>query len=413
MSDVRIGGVPFQEAIDHFREKVNIPTAGWEDLRGAAHAKGFTVAGAAKADLLQDFRGTIDKMIAEGKTITDFRRDFDKIVAKHGWNYKGKRGWRTRVIYNTNMRTAHMAGRWAQFQRLKHRRPYLQYLTVGDGRVRPEHAAWNGKVIHIDDPWLSTHFPPNGWGCRCTMRSLSKRQLDKMGLQVSAAPPPELEQRISTTTGEILGRVPKGIDTGWDYNVGRAWLDFDRRGLLPDCLGYNFAKDGPGCIKLLPGQRTWRDYGRPDLRHVGQEHRLETPPLLPAGNSIEEAIGIVRGAVGLTAGANLKTIRTAINETAIFHADWIAHFVEKRSEARERYAGFILPTLLDPFEVYQTEYDDGTTRSRYIGLFKGKKDMLVVVRRNRDGNLVWNVMQSRDKTLNVHRVGELILKKGK
>lgn len=228
MPEPTIGQVPFNEAIDHFRKKLKIPTNHWDDMLGEAHAKGFTIAGATQAEVLSDINIAIEKALSNGTTITDFRKDFDETVQKNGWKYKGKRGWRTRVIYDTNLRTAHMAGKWNQFQRLKSSRPFLQYLTVGDERVRPEHGSWNRTILHIDDAWWSTHYPPNGWGCRCTVRSVSQRQLDRDNLQVTdKAPPLNKTERINVATGEIYGDVPKGIDVGWDHNVGQASLGPD------------------------------------------------------------------------------------------------------------------------------------------------------------------------------------------
>ncbi len=188
------------------------------------HAKAFTVAGATKMDLLAGLNDSIATLLESGGTITDFRKDFDHLVAKHGWNYKGSRGWRTSVIFNTNMRTAHMAGRWKQIQRTKAQRPYLIYMTVGDQRVRPAHNAWLRIVLPVDDPWWDTHMPPNGWGCRCYVNTANDKQLARWELEVGKAPPIKTSERINTATGEIYGQVPKGIDTGWDYNPGKAWL---------------------------------------------------------------------------------------------------------------------------------------------------------------------------------------------
>ncbi len=101
--------------------------------------------------------------LKNGTTLTQFRKDFDAIVEKHGWAYKGKRGWRSAIIFDTNMRTSHMAGRWAQIQANKDRRPFLQYRTAGDARVRPQHRQWNGLIYPVDDAFWSTHYPPNGW----------------------------------------------------------------------------------------------------------------------------------------------------------------------------------------------------------------------------------------------------------
>jgi len=228
MPSIDVGNVPFKEAIDHFQGKLKIPSKHWDDMLGEVHAKAFTVAGATKADLLTDFHTAVSEAISNGTTITEFRKQFDKTVTKHGWSYKGKRGWRTRVIYDTNLRTAHAAGKWQQFQRLKDRRPFLQYYTAGDGSVRPEHREWNLTVLHIDDPWWSSHYPPNDFGCRCGVRSLSLRQIRKEKLDISGqAPALDPTERINIASGEIYGEVPKGIGVGWNYNVGKAWLGPD------------------------------------------------------------------------------------------------------------------------------------------------------------------------------------------
>ena len=106
--------LPFQEAIEHYSQKVSMPTARWGDLLEGQHTRAFTVAGATKDALLADFRTAIDTAIAQGTTLDTFRKDFDTIVAKHGWSYNGTRGWRSRVIYDTNLSTAYAAGRWQQ-----------------------------------------------------------------------------------------------------------------------------------------------------------------------------------------------------------------------------------------------------------------------------------------------------------
>ena len=47
-----------------------------------------------------------------------------------------------------------MAGRYAKMQQVKKARPYWQYLTVGDDRVRPSHAVLHRMVFPADhDFW--------------------------------------------------------------------------------------------------------------------------------------------------------------------------------------------------------------------------------------------------------------------
>ena len=66
-----------------------------------------------------------------------------------------------------------------------------------------------------------------------------------------------------------------------------------------------------------------------------------------------------------------------------------------------------MPTLTEQFEVRATAYDNSIWR-RYIGLFKGRSDLMVVVRVNRDGSLFWKFMQADSKSLNKNRIGGLI-----
>lgn len=77
--------------------------------------------------------------------------------------------------YQTAKRGAQMAHLWGQFQKQKHLFPNLVYRTVGDGRVRPEHAALNGVIKPIDDPFWKAYYPPNGWRCRCTVMNTAEK----------------------------------------------------------------------------------------------------------------------------------------------------------------------------------------------------------------------------------------------
>lgn len=216
-------GPKFDEAISFLQGKLPEASVSWDSLDGVVHSKVFTVAGATSADLAADLQASLVRALSEGKTIRAFRADFDAAVQQHGWTYNGKRGWRTQVIFDANMRSANMAGRWEQIQANKDRRPFLQYRTVGDARVRPQHRAWNGVVAPVDDAFWQTHYPPNGWGCRCSVRAYSEAELQRSG--IDQLPPPELKLRdVVDRDGALVDRVPVGIDPGWDHNVGRSWV---------------------------------------------------------------------------------------------------------------------------------------------------------------------------------------------
>lgn len=215
--------LPFTEQISFFRAKLNLPTERWDDIRHAQHDRAFVVAGATKADLLADLRAAVDKAIATGTTLETFRKDFRKIVADRGWQGWTGEGtpagfaWRTRVIYETNLRSSYAAGRWMQltdpdFQKLM---PYWEYKHSDSVlHPRPLHLSWNGLTLLATHPFWRTHFPPNGWGCRCRVVARMKP------LDNAITIPPEDWQRIDDDTG-----VPLGIDKGWAYAPGASMRD--------------------------------------------------------------------------------------------------------------------------------------------------------------------------------------------
>lgn len=230
MAEIKYGSLPFDEAVRFIRGKINLPTAAWTDIWHNQHDKAFVIAGAMKADLLDDFRQAVEKAIANGTTLAEFRKDFDAIVARHGWHYQGGRDWRTRVIYDTNLRQAYNAGREAKFSdpAFRKRRPYGLYRhNDAVERPRPEHLAWDGLVIPLDDPWWETHTPQNGWGCRCQKFALSERDLKRMGKSgPDTAPPVNYIDQVVGERGPSprVVSVPEGIDPGFDYRPGASEL---------------------------------------------------------------------------------------------------------------------------------------------------------------------------------------------
>lgn len=212
---------PFQDQLDFFRSKLNLPTERWDDIMRAAHDRAFIVAGAAKADLLEDLRRAVDDAIAKGISIGEFRRQFAEIVARHGWTgwtgqgTAGGQAWRTRVIYQTNLQTSYAAGRWRQLNEpaVLAGLPYWEYVhRDGVLHPRPQHLAWHGLTLRHDDAFWRRHYPPNGWGCHCRVRA---RARPRAGLPTER---PADWDEIDPKT-----QAPRGIDKGFDYAPGRTW----------------------------------------------------------------------------------------------------------------------------------------------------------------------------------------------
>lgn len=241
MAPTELKPLPPREAIDYFRAKGFKPSFAWQDVWQGEHARAFTVAKAMQLDVLEDIRGAVDRAIAGGTTFETFKAELEPMLQSKGWwgrqrmvdPLTGKERLvqlgsprRLRTIFDVNLRTSYAVGRWEQIQRTKRLRPFLRYVAVQDRRTRPEHAAWHGIILPVDDPWFLSHYPPNGWNCRCTVRQLSARDVDRLG-GVSEAPETATRSWINKRTGEEV-EVAEGIDPGWDYHVGRA-ADAGRR----------------------------------------------------------------------------------------------------------------------------------------------------------------------------------------
>lgn len=213
---VRYGSLPFKEQISFFRQKLNMPTEHWDDLWRDAHNRGFMVAGATKTDLLADLRGAVDKAISDGKSLNWFKQEFKNIVARHGWEHTGPANWRSEVIFETNLRQSYNAGREAQIEKIKHKRPYALYRHGDSEHPRELHLKWNNMVLPVDDPWWETHSPANGFGCKCKKFLLSEDDVKRRGLEVGTAPDDGTYEWVDKKTGEVH-EIPKGIDPGFDY----------------------------------------------------------------------------------------------------------------------------------------------------------------------------------------------------
>lgn len=231
-------GTPFAEQLAFFRAKLNLPTERWDDIIRAAHDKAFVVAGAAKADLLNDLRSAMDKAIAQGTGIGAFRKDFADIVQKHGWTgwtgegTKAGVAWRTRIIYSTNMASSYAAGRWQQLNHpdLLKLRPYWRYHHAdGVMHPRPHHLAWNGITLPYDHAFWQTHFAPNGWLCHCYISAVDAGEYAK-AQAAGKGEPPAGWAAINPKTG-----APVGIDKGFDYAPG-GHADASLRQMVQDKL---------------------------------------------------------------------------------------------------------------------------------------------------------------------------------
>lgn len=233
-----VPAVPPKEAMAWFTNKKLTPEFDYRDVWKQEHNQAFTVAKAMHMDVLTSIKDALDQSLANGETFATFKKNIQPTLEDLGWWGRStmrdpKTGElrdvqlgsprRLETIYRTNMETARQAGQWERIERNKRTHPYLLYELGPSKEHREEHVQWAGLMLPVDDPFWDTHRPKNGWGCKCRVRQISRREYDRLvatGKYTTAAPEIKYREWLNKRTGEVE-RVPVGIDPGWNYNPGK------------------------------------------------------------------------------------------------------------------------------------------------------------------------------------------------
>lgn len=399
MAEVTWKPLTATEALRQFqrRGRLQLPSYSFEDWKTAAHAVGFTVAKSTWADILGDVHAAVEAAIRDGTTYEEFARRLTPLLQAKGWWGKDlaedpKTGKdevvqlgsprRLRTIFDTNLRTSYAAGHWERIQRTAKARPWLMYTAVMDGRTRDPHKRWHGTILRWDHDWWNTHFPPNGWGCRCSVIQLSDAQLKRLGLTPTETPPNDGTIVWENLRTDVTEEVPKGIDPGWNYHVGKAAGPPVSTQALDAIAAEMEAHPLP----------TFEDLDRPKVRHVPEEVRPEAPARWPtlrdlvdhgtdetaARAEIEQRF---RTLFGLE-GRDSVVIPDVEGANVMVSMDMLAYALDK-GQGREAFLPWVKATIEQPFEIWAVPYRrrDGSVqmRRRYIGVFRTKRTTIMVV----------------------------------
>ncbi|MEG1936985.1 MAG: phage minor head protein [Rikenellaceae bacterium] len=90
-----------------------------------------------------------------------FKNDVTAINSKYNVNY-------LRAEYDFAVSSSQMAARWEASDD-DDEGILLQYRTAKDDHVRAEHRPLDGITLPKKDSFWNSYYPPNDWGCRCTV----------------------------------------------------------------------------------------------------------------------------------------------------------------------------------------------------------------------------------------------------
>lgn len=258
--------MPPEQAIEFLKSKVEIPTDGWTTLWREAHIRAFTVAQSAGFDVLGDIRSALVKALEEGQTFEKFRQELEPVLRAKGWwgkaidpetgeimkMYPGTTRpveygtpSRLRLIYEQNLQTAYMAGRYRAMTAAVGSHPYWQYVAVMDDRTRPTHRVMHGRIFRFDDVAWSVAYPPCGWKCRCRAVPMSESDLNLEGLVPESAAGHIQELPVLDGAGQprlLPDGQPMTVkqirlpgmdrpfrpDPGWDHNAAAHYPEIEQ-----------------------------------------------------------------------------------------------------------------------------------------------------------------------------------------
>lgn len=341
-----------KEAIASWKDKAPISSDDYKDLDAKARSRAFAVSGLAKSDQVNAIHSAIGKALENGETLAQFKGRIGDIIKEQGWT--GQKAWRVENIFRTNVQSAYMAGRYQQMKRVAKTRPYWKYSAVRDRRTRPEHSALHDLVYPHDHPFWSQFYPPNGFACRCTVTTLSARQVKSRGVDVQSKMPGTMRV-VDPTTGmeTFVTPIP---DKGWATNVGEDWLS----GLTPKQHDGDLKDISKACL-CRSGDHA-DDVCRPPLVSINPRHirKIKKTDILPKGLPSEDYVRAFLKEFGIDDLNGRKVHRLPGAIPVVISKDF---FIKDKAtgqgwkvkkEGREQFLKLLARTILDPFEVWET-----------------------------------------------------------
>ncbi len=178
MSEFLFGPTPHQEAIDFLQSKPIVSKEVFDKLLPELKARAFVISGVEDANVVGAIRRRLSDLPAGvpwDKIKKDIADDLHPFLANpEDPESRIAAERRAELLLRTHGFQAYQAAAYEVGERQADVFPYLQYKSMGDGKVRPAHASLDNIVLPRDHEFWSSHTPPWDWGCRCQAIPISE-----------------------------------------------------------------------------------------------------------------------------------------------------------------------------------------------------------------------------------------------
>jgi prophage muMc02, F protein len=261
--EYNFAGLVDKAAFEHFKSKKILPGFSHYDVWLYQHSLAFTVAKMMDADMLAEVKDAVESAQQNGTAFADFKKRLKPYLMAKGW-------WgeqvmtdpldgepklvqlgstrRLKTIFNTNMQTAFAAGQWQRIQANKKALPYLRYNHSAAGHPRDNHKRYYGLVLPVDHDIWKVIFPPNGYGCKCSVSALTRRQAEREG--ISGEPDVDMVEFTNPRTGKTV-LIPDDITPSFAHNHG------DRLGAMDALFGERNSEEA--LAAMIAEREAWLD----------------------------------------------------------------------------------------------------------------------------------------------------------
>jgi SPP1 gp7 family putative phage head morphogenesis protein len=196
----------------------------YDNLLPELRAYAFTVSGLTKLGAIVEARQTLADVALGDQTWAQAKKDLTGKLSPY--LETGPAARRAELLLRTHTFRGYAATRYRLLMAQRAAFPYWQYKTHGDGRVRPSHAALNGKILPAGHPLWQKIFPPWGWGCRCLVVPRTRASVEglRAGDEGKAPEAKVIWEGDLADAIESAQRLPSGIslpeEKNWNWKPG-------------------------------------------------------------------------------------------------------------------------------------------------------------------------------------------------